>query len=52
MVGDVPLEKDDESLITRYNLGPERWVPPGGAAFWLGVDLLRGKQTTGLQSAD
>lgn len=31
----------DEVMIQEAGLVPERMIPPGAAAFWMGVDLLR-----------
>ena len=31
----------DEDMIQEAGLLPERMIPPGAAAFWMGVDLLR-----------
>jgi hypothetical protein len=33
----------DEVMIQEAGLAPERMIPPGAAAFWMGVDLLRAR---------
>jgi len=37
----VPLFDKDKALLERANLYPGDTVPPGAAAFWLGIDALR-----------
>lgn len=42
MVGRIPLMDTDEKLKQVSSaIGPDNMVPPGGAAFWMGVDVLR-----------
>lgn len=38
----VPHSFDDKELIEYGQLVPSRFVAPGAAAFWMGVDTLRG----------
>jgi hypothetical protein len=33
----------DEVMIQESGLLPERMIPPGAAAFWMGVDVLRAR---------
>lgn len=39
---------DDERMIAEAGLEPEHMIPPGAAAFWMGVDALRADLRFGL----
>jgi len=37
----IPYTDQNDDLIKTGNLYPDKMVPPGAAAFWLGIDTLR-----------
>lgn len=41
IIAKLPLMKKDSDYINEISLKPKNIVPPGAAAFWLGIDTLR-----------
>jgi hypothetical protein len=41
IVSNLPFNESDDELLQEEELHPNKMVPSGAAAFWLGVDVLR-----------